>query len=82
MFHLFVIRVDDRDGFLTHIGKQGIGSLIHYPIAPHKQKALEEFAHLSFPVSEQIHQQVVSIPLFPGMTDDEMLKVLNTVNSY
>lgn len=82
VFHLFVIRVEDRDGFLTHIGKAGIGSLIHYPIAPHKQKALEEYAHLSFPVSEQIHQQVVSIPLFPGMTDDEMLKVLNTVNAY
>ena len=82
VFHLFVVRVADRDGFLTHFGKEGIGSLIHYPIAPHKQEALKEYAHLSFPVAERIHKEVVSIPLYPGLSDDEMIKIVNTINSY
>lgn len=82
VFHLFVIRVKDRDGFLTHIGKQGIGTLIHYPIAPHKQKALEEYAHLSFPVAEAIHREVVSIPLYPGLSDDELARIVNVINNY
>ena len=82
VFHLFVVRVKDRDGFITHVGKQGIGTLIHYPIAPHKQQALKEYNHLSFPVCEGIHDQVVSIPLYPGLTDSELATIVNVLNSY
>ncbi len=82
VFHLFVVRVADRDGFLTHVGKQGIGTLIHYPIPPHKQEALKEFNKLSFAVTEQIHNEVVSIPLYPGLTDSELSKIVNVLNTY
>ena len=82
VFHLFVVRVKDRDGFLTHVGKKGIGTLIHYPVAPHRQEAFSEFSHLSFPVSEAIHEQVVSIPLYPGISDDQLAIIVNALNSY
>lgn len=82
VFHLFVVQVKDRDGFITHIGKKGIGTLIHYPIPPHKQEALAEFNHLKFPESERIHREVISIPLYPGLSDSDLAKIVNTINTY
>ena len=82
VFHLFVIRVEDREHFTTYLNTQGIGSLIHYPIAPHKQQALLEFNNLSFPVSERIHEQVVSIPISPVMSKEQVSKVIAAINSY
>ena len=62
--------------------KNDVGTLIHYPVAPHKQEALKEFNHLSFPVTEMIHDTVVSIPISPVMTDEEVERVVEVVNSY
>jgi dTDP-4-amino-4,6-dideoxygalactose transaminase len=82
VFHLFVVRVANREEFMNHMDQNGVGTLIHYPIAPHKQKALSEFSHLSFPVTETIHETVVSIPISPVMTDDEVQRVVDVVNSF
>ncbi|WP_374960290.1 DegT/DnrJ/EryC1/StrS family aminotransferase [Gilvibacter sp.] len=82
VFHLFVVRVKDRDSFVTHLEKKGIGTLIHYPIPPHKQEALAEYKALRFPVCEQLNKEVISLPLFPGLSDDELLTIVNTINSY
>ncbi len=82
VFHLFVVRVEDRSHFIEHLTENGIGYLIHYPIALHHQKALKEFKDLDFPISEMIHQQVVSIPMSPVMKDDEVSKVISVLNSY
>ncbi|MDA9251358.1 DegT/DnrJ/EryC1/StrS family aminotransferase [bacterium] len=55
---------------------------MHYPIPPHHQQALKEFETLQFPVSEKIHQQVISLPMSPVMTQAQIQKVINVVNAY
>lgn len=82
VFHLFVIRCQERDGLQEYLKENGIGSIIHYPVPPHKQKALQEYAHLSFPVTEQIHKEVLSIPLSPVMSDAMITKVIQAINAY
>lgn len=82
VFHLFVIRVANREEFMNYMDQNGVGTLIHYPIPPHRQKALSELNQLSFPVTEMIHQTVVSIPISPVMTNEEVSRVIQVVNSY
>jgi dTDP-4-amino-4,6-dideoxygalactose transaminase len=82
VFHLFVIRVKDRLDFIKYMQEKGVGCLIHYPIAPHQQQALAEYNHLNFPITEQIHNEVVSIPISPVMTADEVTAVISFLNSY
>lgn len=82
VFHLFVVRVVDRDGFRAYLEVNGVGSLIHYPIAPHQQKAFKEFASLQFPVAEKIHNEVVSIPISPVMTSVQVDQVISVLNNY
>ena len=82
VFHLFVVSVKDRESFRDFLESNQIGTLIHYPIAPHKQKALKEYSELSFPITEKIHREVVSIPMSPVMTDEEVDKVILVLNSY
>lgn len=82
VFHLFVVRVANREKFMKYMEENGIGSLIHYPIPPHRQQALAELSNLSFPESEKVHKEVVSIPMSPVMTDDEVSKVISVLNNY
>jgi len=82
VFHLYVVRVQDRAAFMAAMEVAGVGTLIHYPIAPHKQKALAELNHFNFPVAEALHDQVVSLPISPAMTQEEIDYVINTVNAY
>tara|TARA_R100000306_G_scaffold6864_8_gene9217 strand:- start:405 stop:1505 length:1101 start_codon:yes stop_codon:yes gene_type:complete len=82
IFHLFVVRVKDRTDFIEYLKENQIGTLIHYPIPPHKQEALPEFNDLSFPVTEQIHNEVVSIPISPVMSDEELDEVILAINNY
>ena len=82
VFHLFVVQVATRDHFQDYLKNKGIGTLIHYQIPPHHQQALKEFATLQFPVSEKIHQQVISLPMSPVMTQAQIEKVINVVNAY
>lgn len=82
VFHLFVIRVKNRAEFMDHLKANEIGCLIHYPIAPHKQKALKEYSHLHFPVCEQIVEEVISIPMSPVMTNDEVSRVITVLNDF
>ncbi|MEM0519334.1 DegT/DnrJ/EryC1/StrS family aminotransferase [Aequorivita flava] len=82
VFHLFVIRVENRNVFIDYLDRNGIGHLIHYPIPPHKQQALTEFAHLSFLKTEKIHEKVISIPMSPIMADEEVDRVCRVLNLY
>ena len=82
VFHLFVVRVENRNHFEAYLQSQGLGYLIHYPLPPHQQKALPELNHLRFPVSELLHQQVVSIPISPVMTDEQIDQVIQILNAY
>ncbi|GGD85461.1 DegT/DnrJ/EryC1/StrS family aminotransferase [Planktosalinus lacus] len=82
VFHLFVVRTDSRDEFQQYLTKSGVGSLIHYPIPPHRQKAFSEWNQLSFPVTDRIHNTVLSIPISPVMTNEEVQRVIEVVDSY
>lgn len=82
VFHVFVIRTQERDAFQAYLKENGIGSIIHYPVPPHKQEALQHYAQLSFPVTEQIHQEVLSIPLNPVMSDAMVQEVIQIINAY
>ncbi len=82
VFHLFVVRVENRFDFVDFLDRNGVGHLIHYPIPPHQQKALYEFKKLSFPITEKIHQEVISIPISPVMSEVDVESVIEILNKY
>ncbi len=82
VWHLFVLKTAYREEFQNYLLKNGIQTLIHYPIAPHKQFAYKEFQHMNLPVSEKLHQEVISLPMGPCMTDEEVEFVIRTVNGW
>lgn len=81
-WHLFVIRTENRAQLLLHLKSNGVGYDIHYPTPPHKQNALKDFNQLSFPITEKIHETILSIPLNPTLMDDEVSYIIKTLNSY
>lgn len=81
-FHLFVIRTENREKLQLYLQENGIQSQIHYPVAPHKQKALAAWNDWSFPITEKIHKEVLSIPMSPVMTDAETTAVIRALNQY
>mgnify|MGYP003134518442 CR=1 FL=1 len=82
VFHLFVLRIGEREKFMEYLTTSGVGNLIHYPIPPHKQDAFPELNALSFPVSEALHDEVVSIPMSPILTPAEVTQVISVINAY
>ena len=82
VFHVFVIRVADRTHFTNYLKQKEIGYLIHYPIAPHHQKALSSYKSLYLPITERIHDTVISIPMSPVLTNDEIETIINALNLY
>ncbi|NVK04813.1 MAG: DegT/DnrJ/EryC1/StrS family aminotransferase [Flavobacteriia bacterium] len=82
VFHLFVVRVEDRDKFVQHLTNEGVQTLIHYPIPPHHQEAYAEWKDETFPISEEIHRTIVSLPISPVMPNEDIDQVINAVNSY
>lgn len=82
VFHLFVVQVASREHFQDYLKDKAIATLIHYPIPPHQQKALQDLKNLRFEVSQALHQQVISLPISPVMTQLQIEKVINAVNAY
>jgi dTDP-4-amino-4,6-dideoxygalactose transaminase len=82
VFHLFVIRTKNRTELQNYLTENGIQTQIHYPIPPHKQKALKDFNHLSFPITEQMHNEVLSLPMSPVLTDEEVGFVIEILNRW
>lgn len=82
VWHLFVIRTENRDELQKYLTENGIQTLIHYPIPPHKQQAYKEWNDQSFPISEKIHEEVLSLPISPVMTEEEIKKVIEIVNRF
>ncbi|MEX0719974.1 MAG: DegT/DnrJ/EryC1/StrS family aminotransferase [Balneolaceae bacterium] len=80
--HVFVVRVSDRPSFIDHLEAHGVGTLIHYPIPPNKQEGYPGLHKLNLPVTEKIHEEVVSLPISPVMSDKEVEVVVEAVNSY
>ena len=81
-WHLFVVRVAHREHFQQYLTEHQIQTLIHYPVAPHRQLAYKEFSYLSFPITERIHREVISLPISPVMTKMEVDVVISAVNGY
>jgi dTDP-4-amino-4,6-dideoxygalactose transaminase len=82
VFHLFVIRTENRNDLQKYLAKNNIETVIHYPIPPHQQKALESWNNLSFPITEKIHKEVLSLPISPVMTLEEVDYVVEILNKY
>ncbi len=82
VWHLFVVRTEDRAVFQKYLSDNEIQTVIHYPIPPHKQEAYSELSALKFPISEAIHESVLSLPLSPVLNDDEILRVITVINNY
>ncbi|BCM76344.1 aminotransferase [Aeromonas caviae] len=82
VWHLFVVRCEKREALQAYLAEHGIQTLIHYPVAPHKQQAYSEWNSISLPVTEEIHQQVLSLPLDPTMSEAAVAKVIEAVNGF
>lgn len=81
-WHLFVVRCDDRDRFQQYLADAGIQTMIHYPVPPHQQPAYKEWNHLAYPVSEEIHRTILSLPISPVMTHEETCYVIDKINAW
>ncbi len=82
VWHVFVIRVQERQCFIDFLATREIQTLVHYPIPPHKQEAYRDLHHLRLPITEQIHNEIVSLPISPVMTQEEVAKVIEVVNEF
>ena len=82
VWHLFIIRHPHRNNLQQYLSKNGIQTLIHYPIPPHKQPAYKEWNDLSFPITEKIHDEVLSLPISPVMTVHEKEIITKVISEY
>jgi dTDP-4-amino-4,6-dideoxygalactose transaminase len=82
VWHLFVVRHPRREAFIHFLEARGIQTNIHYPLPIHKQKAYRAYAEVSLPITEQIHREVVSLPLHPLLTDNEVHYIIETINQF
>ena len=82
VWHLFIVKCSQRDSLQKHLLDNGIGTLIHYPIPPHKQEAYSEWNDESFPISEAIHAEVLSLPISGVQSLEATKKVVETLNNW
>ena len=82
VWHLYVVRSKDRNRFQKHLTDCGVQTVIHYPIAPHKQEAYKEWNELSLPVSERLHDEVISLPISEVITTSQLETVCQHVNNF
>lgn len=82
VWHVFVVRCQNRDALQQYLTDNGIQTIIHYPIPPHHQKAYAELNNFSFPIAEKMHNEVLSLPISPVMTVEEVNFVINILNRF
>lgn len=84
VWHLFVIKIDERNKFQQYLDANGIGTVIHYPIPPHLSEAYSYLGYKKgdFPITEEYAETVLSLPLYNGMTDEEQSYVIDVINKY
>ncbi|MBP8179039.1 MAG: DegT/DnrJ/EryC1/StrS family aminotransferase, partial [Spirochaetes bacterium] len=81
VWHLFVVRTARRDQLQKHLEERGIQTLIHYPVPPHRQLAFDEFSAFCLPMTEQNSKEVLSLPMSPFMTEEEIRKVIEGIKT-
>ena len=82
VWHVFVVRTNERDRFQRYLQNNDIQTIIHYPTPPHKQGAYSEWNDLSLPITEEIHKTIISIPISPVMTEKEIQRIMEVINEY
>jgi dTDP-4-amino-4,6-dideoxygalactose transaminase len=84
VYHLFVVRTQERDEFMKHLASVGVGTAIHYPIPLHLQNAYSELGYIQgdFPVTERVAREIVSLPMFPQLQADQQSRVASGVVSF
>lgn len=81
-FHLYIIRTTKREELQKYLAKNNIQSMIHYPIAPHHQPAYSDWSNLTLPVTEKIHEQVLSLPISPVMEQQQVKIIIDAINNF
>ncbi len=81
-FHLFPILCEKRDELHRYLENNGVGTIIHYPIPPHKQECYKEWNNMSFPITEYIADHELSLPIGPSISDEEVMRVVNLINEF
>ena len=82
VWHLFVIRTSKRKELQKYLDNNGVQTIIHYPVPPHKQMCYKEINNLCFELTEQIHNEVVSLPISSVVSEEEMFKVVSLINRF
>ena len=84
VYHLYVIRTKQRDALQHFLSEQGVGTLIHYPVPPHMQEAYQELNYRKgdFPLAEEIAETCLSLPIYPGLTEEEINQVVSAITSF
>ncbi|HEY5587808.1 MAG TPA: DegT/DnrJ/EryC1/StrS family aminotransferase, partial [Candidatus Paceibacterota bacterium] len=82
VWHVFTIRHTNRNNLQSYLTDKEVQTLIHYPIPPHKQKAYKDLNNLSYPITEQIHKEILSLPISPVMNDSEVERVVQIINKF
>ena len=79
--HIFPVLCERRDRLQEYLREHGVETIIHYPIPPHQQPCYAAWNSISLPITEQIHQQELSIPLHPLLTEEEIIYIIDLLNS-
>jgi len=82
VFHIFPIRCKRRDELQNYLAENGIQTIIHYPIPPHQQECYKDWSNLTFPITETIHSEELSLPMSPVMTEEEVKEVVEVLNHF
>ncbi|MCU7617836.1 DegT/DnrJ/EryC1/StrS family aminotransferase [Chryseobacterium sp. PBS4-4] len=82
VWHLFVIRTESRNELQNYLAEKNIQTLIHYPIPPHQQNAYKEWNSMSFPISEKIHNEILSLPISPVLEHEEIEIIIKALNNF
>jgi len=84
VWHLFVVRCEQREELQKYLAKHGVGTQIHYPVPPHLSQAYEHFGHKKgdFPITEKLADTILSLPLFNGMTPEQAHYVIKIINKF
>lgn len=82
VWHVYPIRTPERNHLREYLSREGIETMVHYPLPPHKQQAYGEWNERTYRISERIHREILSLPMSPVMSDDEVRRVVDVLNSY
>ena len=82
VWHVYPIRTTERNRLREYLSAKGIGTMVHYPIPPHKQEAYSEWNDRTYRISERIHREILSLPMSPVMTPEEVRRVIDALNEY